>query len=136
VSYISSENFFFFRPCDQIFSRDVSAYSSYDQWCCSARLKCVKGLSCRKIYVLCELYRAQGKSKPDCVHNFPVGIIITKYEVHSRVQIALSHTVCKVIYSWKIDESIQIVRRGCVSGEGGFFNKLFYKKTEKLDLLI
>jgi len=63
--------------------------------------KCVKGLSRGKIYVLRGLYRARGKSKPDCVHNFPVGITVAaKYEVHSRVRnraVARRHSVWYVV---------------------------------------
>lgn len=113
------------------FTRDVSAYSSYDQWCCSTHLKCVKGLSRRKIYVLCGLYRAQGKSKPDCVHNFPVGITVAKYEVHSRVQIALSHTVQYDMLLKSIDKSFfQIEDRGVSWKEENFFYRNFFIEKE------
>lgn len=65
-------------------------------------------------------YRAQGKSKPDCVHNFPVGFIVTKYEVHSRVQIALSYTMQDDMLPESIDESIQIEGRDVSRGKKNF----------------
>lgn len=55
------------------------------------------GLSRGKdIYPLRTVLRARKIKTVDCVHNFPVRITVAKYEVHSRVQIALSHAVYSV----------------------------------------